>query len=233
MHTWDHHVQTSAAFGAVLDAVLARSEPRATDRVVDLGAGTGYVTLALAPLVEGVVAADLAKPMVDALAEKSEEHGLENVHPVVVDLSQLDLPESSVDLVVSNYALHHLTNDDKAALVGRVSRWLRPGGRLVVADMMFGRGTSRRDRAIIRGKLLSLARLGPGGVWRIAKNLWRFGVWRGTEMPASPDFWRDALSASGFETISFDPVVAEAGVIAGQVLGSAEPRPGVDCPVGR
>ncbi len=151
----------------------------------------------------------------------------------MVDLAHLELPDSSVDLVVSNYALHHLTNDDKVALVGRVSRWLRPGGRLVVADMMFGRGTSRRDRAIIRGKLLSLARLGPGGLWRIAKNLWRFGVRRGTEMPASPDFWRGALSASGFEAISFDPVVAEAGVVTGQVVGSAEPRPDVDCPVGR
>jgi ubiquinone/menaquinone biosynthesis C-methylase UbiE len=221
VHSWDHHVQSSAAFGAVLDAVLERAEPRPTDRVVDLGAGTGYVTLALAPSVDGVVAADLAKPMVDALAEKAASRCLSNVHSLVVDLSHLDLPESSVDLVVSNYALHHLTDDDKLALVARASRWLRPGGRFVVADMMFGRGTSRRDRAIIRGKLLSLARQGPGGLWRIVKNLWRFGVRRGTEMPASPEFWVRALSDAGFEEVSFDPVVAEAGVLTGQAVGSA------------
>jgi ubiquinone/menaquinone biosynthesis C-methylase UbiE len=143
------------------------------------------------------------------------------VHSVVVDLPHLDLPASSVDLVVSNYALHHLTDDDKFALVARASRWLRPGGRLVVADMMFGRGTSRRDRAIIREKLVSLARLGPGGVWRIVKNLWRYGARRGTEMPASPEFWVGALSDAGFDAVSFDPVVAEAGVIAGQVVASA------------
>jgi hypothetical protein len=91
----------------------------------------------------------------------------------------------------------------------------------VVADMMFGRGTSQRDRAIIRHKLVSLARLGPGGLWRIAKNAWRFSVRRGTEMPASPEFWQGALSETGFEAISFDPVVAEAGVITGQVTQRA------------
>jgi ubiquinone/menaquinone biosynthesis C-methylase UbiE len=219
--SWDHHVQSSAAFGAVLDAVVERAEPQANDRVIDLGAGTGYVSLALAPQVDRVVAADLAKPMVDALAEKAASRSLGNVHPVVVDLSHLELPESSVDLVVSNYALHHLTDDDKVALVARASRWLRPGGRLVVADMMFGRGASQRDRAIIRDKLVSLARQGPGGLWRIAKNLWRFGVRRGTEMPASPEFWQGALSATGFEAISFDPVVAEAGVITGRASARA------------
>jgi SAM-dependent methyltransferase len=203
-----------------------------TDRVVDLGAGTGYVALEVAPLVDGVVAADLAKPMVDALATRAERCRLANVHPVVADLSHLDLPESSVDLVVSNYALHHLTDADKVALVGRVARWLRPGGRLVVADMMFGRGSSRRDRAIIWRKVLSLARRGPGGRC-IGKNLWRFGVRRGTEMPASPEFWLGALSAAGFEGVSFDPVVAEAGVVTGRVAGAPDPRLALNCQVGR
>lgn len=233
MGSWDHHVQSSESFGAVLDAVVARAEPQVTDSVVDLGAGTGYVSLALAPRVDRVVAADLAKPMVDALAEKAASRRLDNVHPIVVDLSHLELPDSSVDLVVSNYALHHLTDEDKMALVTRASRWLRPGGRLVVADMMFGRGASQRDRAIIRNKLVSLARQGPGGLWRIAKNLWRFGVRRGTEMPASPEFWQGALSSTGFEAISFDPVVAEAGVVTGRVTERARPRLDVDCPVGR
>jgi SAM-dependent methyltransferase len=215
VHSWNHHVQSSAAFGAVLGAVLASADPQLMDRVVDLGAGTGYVALALAPLVDGVVAADLAKPMVDALATTAERRRLSNVHPVVADVSHLDLPESSVDLV------------------GRVARWLRPGGRLVVADMMFGRGTSRRDRAIIRGKVLSLARMGPGGLWRIGKNLWRFGVRRGTEMPAPPEFWLGALSTAGFEGVSFDPVVAEAGVVTGRVATAPDPRLALHWPVGR
>ncbi len=38
------------------------------------------------------------------------------------------LPPASVDLVVSSYALHHLADADKQALVARAARWLRPGG---------------------------------------------------------------------------------------------------------
>jgi hypothetical protein len=40
----------------------------------------------------------------------------------------------------------------------------------VIADMMLGRGSSARDREIIRAKIGTLARRGPGGWWRVAKN---------------------------------------------------------------
>ena len=58
----------------------------------------------------------------------------------------------------------------------RGQQWLRPGGRLIVADMMFGRGGTSEDRAIIRSKVCALARKGIGGWWRIAKNSYRYLV---------------------------------------------------------
>ena len=111
----------------------------------------------------------------------------------VSDLRQFHLPPASVDLVVSSYALHHLQDPDKRALVARAARWLRPGGRLVIADMMFGRGGSRRDRDILRQKVIALAAKEPGGWWRIAKNLTRYGLGVGDEHPAAPEFWQAAL----------------------------------------
>lgn len=53
--------------------------------------------------------------------------------------------------------LSRLPDADKRALTARAARWLCPGGRLVIADMMFGRGGSRRDRAILRQKVAALA----------------------------------------------------------------------------
>ena len=50
-----------------------------------------------------------------------------------------------------------------------MSAW-SPGGRLVIADMMFGRGGSRRGRAILRQKVAALAAKGVGGWWHIAKG---------------------------------------------------------------
>jgi len=116
---------------------------------------------------------------------------------------------------VSSYALHHLSNRDKRVLVARAARWLRPGGRLVIADMMFGRGATQRDRGILFQKVTALAAKGPGGWWRIAKNLIRYGLGVGHEHPASPEFWQSALREAGFAEVVFQPVAAEAGVVRG------------------
>jgi SAM-dependent methyltransferase len=212
---WHSHVTSAAAFGQVLDQLIALSSPKPTDACVDLGAGTGFVTTALAPLVSSVLAVDISAAMSASLAGQAARDGLANVSTEVRDLREFRLPPGSVDLVVSNYALHHLADADKRALVARAACWLRPGGRLVIADMMFGRGASRRDRDILRQKVIALAAKGPGGWWRIAKNLTRYGLSVGDEHPATPEFWQAVLCEAGFAAVAFRPVVAEAGLVRG------------------
>ena len=212
---WHSHVTSAAAFGQVLDELIRQSGPKPTDACVDLGAGTGFVTTALAPLVSSVLAVDISAAMAASLAERAAHDGLANVSNEVCDLRDFQLGPASVDLVVSSYALHHLPDAEKQALVTRAARWLRPGGRLVVADMMFGRGGSQRDRQILRQKVIALAAKGPGGWWRIAKNLTRYGLGVGHEYPASPEFWQRALRDAGLVAVGFQPVIAEAGLARG------------------
>jgi ubiquinone/menaquinone biosynthesis C-methylase UbiE len=212
---WHSHVTSAAGFAQVLDRLLHLSSPKPTDACVDLGAGTGFVTVAMAPLVSSVLAVDISTAMAESLAERAAHSGLHNVSTEVSDLREFQLPPASVDLVVSNYALHHLPDADKRALVARAARWLRPGGRLVIADMMFGRGASQRDRDILRQKVTALAAKGPGGWWRIAKNLVRYGLGLGQEHPATPEFWQEALRDAEFSGVLFQPVFAEAGVVLG------------------
>jgi ubiquinone/menaquinone biosynthesis C-methylase UbiE len=221
-HTWDRrvdewhsHVTSGPAFAQVLDRLIRLSSPEPTDACVDLGAGTGFVTTALATRVSSVLAVDISAAMAASLAERAARDGLHNVSVEVSDLREFELPSASVDLVVSSYALHHLVDADKQALVSRAARWLRPGGRLVIADMMFGRGASPRDRNILRQKVTALAAKGPGGWWRIAKNLTRFGLGVGQEHPATPELWQEALRAAGLSDVLFQPVVAEAGLVRG------------------
>ena len=212
---WHSHVTSAAAFGQVLEQVIRRSSPQPTDACVDLGAGTGFVTTALAPLVSCVLAVDISASMSASLAERAARDGLGNVSAEVHDLREFRLPPASVDLVVSSYALHHLTDAEKRVLATQAAGWLRPGGRLVIADMMFGRGGSRRDRDILRQKVLALAAKGPGGWWRIAKNLTRYGLGIGHEYPATPEFWQTALRDAGLSAVGFEPVIAEAGLVYG------------------
>ena len=212
---WHSHVTSAAAFSQVLDHLIRLSSPGPADACVDLGAGTGFVTTALAPLVSSVLAVDISAAMAGALAERAARDGLRNVSIEVGDLRQFDLPPASVDLVVSSYVLHHLPDADKRVLTARAAQWLRPGGRLVIADMMFGRGRSQRDRDILRQKVTALAAKGPGGWWRIAKNLARYGLGTGHEHPATPEFWQSALRDAGLTDVVFQPVVAEAGIVRG------------------
>jgi SAM-dependent methyltransferase len=212
---WHSHVTSAAAFGKVLDQLLRLAAPQEADECVDLGAGTGFVTTALAPRVSSVLAVDISAAMAASLLQRATAAGLANVSAEVADLARLSLPPGRADLVVSSYALHHLTDDEKRDLVARAAQWLRPDGRLVIADMMFGRGGSRRDRQILQQKVTALAAKGPGGWWRIAKNLGRYGLGVGQEHPATPEFWLAALRAAGFTEVAFQPVMAEAGIVRG------------------
>ncbi len=215
VHEWHSHVTSAAAFEQVLKRLIAVSSPQPADSCVDLGAGTGFVTMALAPLVSNILAIDISPAMVVALTEAAAKGGLENVSTQVSDLRALQLEPASTDLIVSSYALHHLAHAHKRALAVRTAGWLRPGGRLVIADMMFGRGASARDRDILVQKVAALAAKGPGGWWRIAKNLTRYGLGVGQEHPATPEFWQTALQDAGFTEVRFQPVVAEAGIVSG------------------
>ena len=213
---WHTHVTSNSGFGKVRDRLLAISGPGPADACVDLGAGTGFVSLALAPLVDSVLAVDISSLMAESLAARAVQAGLLNVRTEVADLRTFHMPTASVDLVVSSYALHHLRDEDKRTLAAEAARWLRPGGRIVVADMMFGRGSTQRDREILREKATAFALRGPAGWWRIAKNLARYGLGSGHEHPAAPQFWQLALRDAGFTDVCFEPVVAEAGIVSGK-----------------
>jgi SAM-dependent methyltransferase len=220
--SWSDQLHSDPAFRRIREDVIAAARPVPSDLVVDLGAGTGLLTLRLAMVAAHVTAVDIAPNMLVALADAAKQQSSKNVSTVVADLSTYDLPPASVDLVVSSYALHHLSDAAKQALLERIYKWLRPGGRLVIADMMFGRGATPADRVIIRGKLASLAARGPAGWWRIAKNVVRFGFRLGSERPATPGFWSKSANAAGFVNVTYRPIVAEAGLLVAEVAGWQE-----------
>jgi 2-polyprenyl-3-methyl-5-hydroxy-6-metoxy-1,4-benzoquinol methylase len=210
--SWDQHGSTN--LGSVRSAVIAAAAVRPGADVLDLGCGSGQISIPLADRGANVLGVDVSPAMATALRAEADRRGLKALTAIAVPIEELDLPQASVDLVVSSYALHHLRDADKARLVAAASRWLRPGGRLVIADMMFGRGGSARDRAIIAGKLRVLAGKGPGGWWRIVKNCGRYLV-RVQERPISIESWTALLERAGFTTIKASAIVAEAGLVTG------------------
>jgi ubiquinone/menaquinone biosynthesis C-methylase UbiE len=215
---WDHHVAPAETiartegFRTLRDRIVAEAAPDSADVVVDIGAGTGLLALEVAPRVAEVWAVDISPQMVEYLRTKATSAGLENVHPAVASAVSLPFVDEYADLIVSNYCFHHLRPHEKEQALAEVLRVLRPGGRLVFGDMMFGLTlTSARDRRVVGSKVSAMLSKGIPGLVRLLKNSLRLltGHW---EHPARPDWWRSALERTGFVDVRLESLAHEGGI---------------------
>lgn len=118
---------------ADIDDLLAHVRPGM--RVLELGCGSGWLTLAMAQRGAEAHGIDIAGRALDlgrAYFEsiRSEVHGTADYQEG--DLNHLDLPAEQYDLVVAHGILHHLIEIER--LVQQVSHALRPGGLLWISD---------------------------------------------------------------------------------------------------
>ena len=109
-----------------------------TPEVLDLGAGTGLLSLLLTAAVPGVrlTLVDGAPGMLAVAAGHLEERGVAH-RTVHADLAD-PLPAGRYDAVVSALAIHHLDDEGKRALYKRAAGALAPGGVFVNAEQVAG-----------------------------------------------------------------------------------------------
>jgi ubiquinone/menaquinone biosynthesis C-methylase UbiE len=215
---WNRHVTHAEeiargpGFRDLRDRIIELAAPRPGEVAVDVGSGTGLLSLALAAHVDQVWAIDISPSMADYLRTKAASAGLDNIQAAVASAVSLPLVDESADLVVSNYCFHHVDEDDKRRALRETMRVLRPGGRLVFGDMMFDLALGDlRNRAVIADKVRAMLRKGPSGVMRLAKNGLRLAVGQ-WERPATADWWRSALADEGFVDVHVTALDHEGGV---------------------
>ncbi len=138
----------------------------------DLGCGTGAASEALAPFVRRVVAVDHSREML-ALA-RQRLGGRANVELREGDLEALPVDDGELDAALLALVLHHLP--EPGAVLAEAARAVRPGGRLLVVDML------PHDREVFRVEM--------GHAW--------LGFDR-----AALDAW---VTEAGFEQLRFVPV---------------------------
>jgi len=106
--------------------------------VLDLGAGTGQFTLAVAPVCARVVAVDVSPAMLEALRRKAEVSGQGSIETVAAGFLTYEHAGRPVDFAYSRYALHHLPDFWKAQALVRLAGFMRPDGVLRLADVVYG-----------------------------------------------------------------------------------------------
>jgi ubiquinone/menaquinone biosynthesis C-methylase UbiE len=138
--------------------------------VADFGCGTGTLSVAIARWARRVWAIDQNAQALEQARERAAREGFTNIHFLLEDLHRLSLPGGERDLVVISQSLHHV--ESPAAVLAEAARLLKPGGRLVLLELM-----PHEERWV-------LERLGH------------------KHLGFAPEFLEAALQAAGFQSIT-------------------------------
>ena len=105
-----------------------------TDHVLDVACGPGFLTMAFAAAAARVVGLDATDAFLALARAEAARRGLANVEFQAGDAQALPFPAASFDVVVCRAAYHHLEHPER--VLAEMRRVARPGGRLLIADML-------------------------------------------------------------------------------------------------
>ncbi len=125
----------SDEYRACADLVVSYADPDPDDVVADLGAGTGAIALALAPDASRVVARDISEGMMEEGRRKASEARITNAEFAYGEFREPNLEGVDVDVITSNFALHHLSDDEKREAIRVMAN--TGARRIVLGDVMF------------------------------------------------------------------------------------------------
>lgn len=101
-------------------------------KILDVGAGTGFVSLLLAELGHNCKGLDLSENMLSKAKEKAKNAGFQNVEFAIGDAEDTKEPTGTYDLVINRHLIWTLPHPEKA--IREWKRVLRPDGRLVIME---------------------------------------------------------------------------------------------------
>jgi ubiquinone/menaquinone biosynthesis C-methylase UbiE len=122
---------------AIREATIELAQIKSGDRVLDVGCGTGDLTMAaktLAGPTGQVVGTDASPKMIDMARRKATRAGVEVTFQTDL-IENMTFPDNQFDVVLSSLMMHHLPDDLKRAGIAEIYRVLKPGGRLLIVDM--------------------------------------------------------------------------------------------------
>jgi ubiquinone/menaquinone biosynthesis C-methylase UbiE len=143
-----------------------------TDIVADIGAGSGYFSFRIAPLVpQGkVLAVDVQPEMLKFIEANKQQKNIANVEPVLAKIDNPNLPENSVDLVLMVDAYHEF--EYPREMMQGIVKALKPGGRVVSVEyrgenpLILIKGLHKMTQKQVKKEMAAV-----GLVWKETKNM--------------------------------------------------------------
>jgi len=186
----------SEEYRACASLVIDHAASGPDDTVLDLGTGTGAIALALADRAGRVIGRDISEGMLTQAREKAAEQGIENVEfgegrfrePNVGSRAEGGAPVG-VDVVTSNFAMHHLPDEEKREAVG------------VIADL--------GPRKFVLGDVMLFAEADPSEPFYSPD----------VDDPATVGVLADAFTDAGFVLTAVERVHDQVGVLVGERVG--------------
>lgn len=225
--SYDEIMGADPAMRGLLAEVLARVPP-SPQAVLDLGTGTGALLHLIARHHAGcrLVGLDPAPAMLEVARRKlGRDPRVSFVHG---SAERLDFPAEVFDVIVSNFALHHLTHSGKASCAREAFRVLVPGGRFIFGDQHCMRMGAPDDLVWLEDMfdlLCAKSRhyLRTAGAARMLlqiRMMPRFLTCDG-EIPATVAFWEECLTSAGFEVPTV--LVVEPELLLHRVIVATKP----------
>ncbi|WP_242040350.1 class I SAM-dependent methyltransferase [Anabaena subtropica] len=145
---------------------------RPDDVVADIGAGTGYMTWQIAPLLTAgkVLAVDIQPEMLEILEYLKQEKNITNVESVLATPSNPHLPPASIDLALMVDAYHEFEYPQE--VMQGIVQALKPGGRAVLVEyrgenpFIMIKRLHKMTQKQVRQEMADV-----GLIWRETKNL--------------------------------------------------------------
>jgi len=137
----------------LVECILDLTAPKKSDVIMEIGAGTGVVSLLLAPKVKKIIAVDISKEMLRIAKERAKEAGIHNIEFMMGTFHEPNIAEK-VDIIVTIDSLHCTSDGDyKKRAIEIMHDHLKDEGKVFLEDEMIV-----YDQEILKGRADQIVR---------------------------------------------------------------------------